>query len=100
MFPRPGSVVHWRHSTKSPGRNRPAESTNFATKMDLVTLTSAAYVIGMWTKGTFLEDLEAVQVHVEVLTETCALVEIDVQSQVQETVLEKYYATMALMKAC
>jgi hypothetical protein len=53
---------------------------NFAVKMDLVTLTSAAYVIGMWTKGTVLEDLEAVQVHVEVPTETCALVEVDVRS--------------------
>jgi hypothetical protein len=100
VFPRPGSDVRWRHSTKLPWRNRPAESTNFAVKMDLVTLTSAAYVIGMWTKGTFLEDLEAAQVHVEVLTETCALVEVDVQSQVQEIVLGKHFATMALMKAC
>ena len=80
MFPRPGIDLHGRPSTKFPGRNRLTESTNFAVKMDLVTLTSAAYVIGMWIKGTFLEDLEAVQVHVEVLTETCALVEIDVQS--------------------
>jgi hypothetical protein len=100
VFPRPGIDAHWRHSTKFPGRNRPAESTNFAVKMDLVTLTSAAYAIGMWTKGTFLEDLEAVQVHVEVLTETCALVEVDVQSQVREIVLGKRFATMTLMKAC
>ena len=80
MFPRPGSDVHWCHSKKFPRRNRPAESMNFAAKMDLAILTSAAYVIGMWTKGTVLEDLEAVQVHVEVLTETCTLVEVDVRS--------------------
>jgi len=100
VFPRPGSDVHRRHSTKFPGRNRPIESTNFAVKMDLVTLTSAAYAIGMWTKGTSLEDLEAVQVHAEVLTETCALVEVDVQRLVQEIVRGKHFATMALMKPC
>jgi hypothetical protein len=80
VFPRPGIDVHWRHSKKFPGRYRPAESMNFAVKMDLVTLISAAYVTGMWAKGTVLEDLEAVQVHAEVLTETCALVEVDVRS--------------------
>jgi hypothetical protein len=100
VFPRLGSDVHWRRSTKFPGRNRPVESTNFAVKMDLVTLTSAAYAIGMWTKGTFLEDLEAVQVHAEVLTETYALVEVDVQRLVREIVRGKHFATMALMKPC
>ena len=53
---------------------------NFAVKMDLVTLTSAADAIGMWAKGTVLEDLEAVQVHVEVPTEARVMVEVDVRS--------------------
>jgi hypothetical protein len=80
VFPRLGIDVQRCHSRKSPGRDRPAESMNFAVKMDLVTLTSAAYVIGMRTKGTGLEDLEAVQVHVVVLAEAFALVEVDVRS--------------------
>jgi hypothetical protein len=78
VSPKPDTDVHWRHATTFPGRNRLVQSKNFAVRTDPVTLTSAACVIGM-THRMHREGREAVQAHVEVLTETSAPAEVGVQ---------------------
>ena len=71
-----------------PGGNRLAESMNSAVMMDLLTLTSAAYVSGRRTQVRNLECQRVVQVHGEVPTGIGAPAKVDVQCQLQENVLE------------